>query len=180
VPAYNEELSIVTSITLLLGLKYPEYELVVVNDGSNDRTLQRLIEAFRLVPVPRPFQARLSHEPVLNEYVSLMSDQLRVLDKQNGGKSDALNAGLNASRFPLFCCVDADSILEPNALMRAAKLFVEDRRVVATGGVVRILNGCNVVMVRWSMCMHPVNGWSGFRPLNICAVFWLGAVHGAL
>jgi len=145
VPAYNEELSIVTSITLLLGLKYPEFELVVVNDGSSDKTLQRLIEAFRLVPVPRPFQARLAHEPVINEYVSLMSDQLRVLDKRNGGKSDALNAGLNASRFPLFCCVDADSILEPNALMRAAKLFVEDRRVVATGGVVRILNGCNVV-----------------------------------
>jgi len=174
VPAYNEELSIVTSISLLLRLKFPEFELVVVNDGSTDRTLQRLIEAFRLVPVPRPFQARLSHEPVIHEYVSLMSDQLRVIDKQNGGKSDALNAGLNASRYPLFCCVDADSVIEPNALMRAAKLFVEDRRVVATGGMVRILNGCNLANGKVTDVHAPVKWVERFQAIEYLRGFLVG------
>lgn len=174
VPAYNEDVSIVATVSLLLTLKYPEFEVVVVNDGSTDATLQRLMEAFRLVEIPRPFQASLPHAEVRGEYISFLNDQLRVLDKRNGGKADALNAGLNASRFPLFCCVDADSILEANALMRAAKLFVEDRRVVATGGVVRVLNGCTVVNGKITQIHAPKRWVERFQSIEYLRGFLVG------
>lgn len=144
VPAYNEEATIATSVAQLLELSYPEYEVVVVNDGSTDSTHERLARAFRLVRIERPIALRLGHEAINAIYISIDHPNLTVLVKENGGKADALNAGINVSRFPLFCCVDADSILENDALMRAAKLFVEDREVIATGGIVRVLNGCNV------------------------------------
>lgn len=174
VPAYNEALSIVTSVTLLLSLKYPEFEVVVVNDGSTDKTLEVLTAAFKLVQAPRPFRAVLNHETVCCEYVSLLTDNLRVIDKQNGGKADALNAGLNAARFPLFCCVDADSILETNALMRAAKLFVEDRRVIATGGVVRVLNGCSVTNGRIKQIHAPQRWIERFQSVEYLRGFLVG------
>ena len=145
VPAYNEEATIVTSIRFSLALRYPEYELVVVNDGSTDRTLEVLREEFRLVQIEKPIKIALKHEAIRGIYVSLDHPQLLVVDKANGGKADALNAGINASQYPLICSVDADSLLEEDALMRAAKLFVEDREVVASGGIIRVLNGCTVV-----------------------------------
>lgn len=171
VPAYNEELTIITTVTLLLKLRYPEFEIVVVNDGSNDKTLARLIEAFRLVPIHRPITALLPHQPVRGEYLSLDHENLTVIDKENGGKADSLNAGINVSSFPLFCSVDADSILESDALLRAAKLFVEDRRVIATGGIVRVLNGCTIINgrvaevhapKRWIECFQAVEYIRGF------------------
>jgi cellulose synthase/poly-beta-1,6-N-acetylglucosamine synthase-like glycosyltransferase len=145
VPAYNEEATIATSLHFSLGLRYPEYELVVVNDGSTDRTLQVLREEFRLVQIEKPIKIVLKHERIRGIYVSLDYPNLLVIDKENGGKADALNAGINSSQFPLICSVDADSLLEEDALMRAAKLFVEDREVVASGGIIRVLNGCTVV-----------------------------------
>lgn len=145
VPAYNEEATIVTSIRFSIALRYPEFELVVVNDGSTDSTLEVLREEFRLVQIEKPIKIVLKHEQIRGVYVSLDYPQLLVVDKENGGKADALNAGINASQFPLICSVDADSLLEEDALMRAAKLFVEDREVVASGGIIRVLNGCTVV-----------------------------------
>lgn len=144
VPAYNEEATIGTSIRFNLALSYPEYELVVVNDGSTDRTLEVLRGEFRLVQVEKPIKIALKHERIRGVYVSLDHPNLLVVDKENGGKADALNAGINASQYPLVCSVDADSLLEEDALMRAAKLFVEDREVVASGGIIRVLNGCTV------------------------------------
>lgn len=145
VPAHNEEATIVTSIRFSLALSYPEFELVVVNDGSTDRTLEVLREEFRLVQIEKPIKIVLKHEQIRGVYVSLDHPQLLVVDKENGGKADALNAGINASQYPLLCSVDADSLLEEDSLMRAAKLFVEDREVVASGGIIRVLNGCTVV-----------------------------------
>jgi len=145
VPAYNEEATIVTSIHFSLALQYPEFELVVVNDGSTDRTLEVLRDEFRLVQIEKPIKIVLKHEHIRGIYVSLDYPQLLVVDKDNGGKADALNAGINASQYPLVCSVDADSLLEEDSLMRAAKLFVEDREVVASGGIIRVLNGCTVV-----------------------------------
>ncbi|WP_298440027.1 glycosyltransferase [Geobacter sp.] len=144
VPAFNEEKTIVASIKSLLSLRYPEYEVMVINDGSTDDTLNRLIEEFRLVRIDRPISLIVPHEPLIAKYVSVDHPHLFVLDKENGGKADALNAGINASQFPLFCSIDADSVLENDALIRATRLFVEDREVVATGGIVRVLNGCEV------------------------------------
>lgn len=145
VPAYNEEGTVVTSIRFSLALRYPEFEVVVVNDGSTDRTLELLLSEFRLVPVEKPIRIVLQHERIREVYVSLDYPHLLVIDKENGGKADALNAGINAAQYPLICSVDADSLLEEDALMRAAKVFVEDREVVASGGIIRVLNGCTVV-----------------------------------
>jgi len=144
VPAHNEEKTIVASVMSLLALRYPEYEVVVINDGSTDDTLDRLIREFRLIKIERPISLILPHQEIVAKYVSVDHPQLFVIDKQNGGKADALNAGINASQYPLFCCLDADSVLEDDALVRATRLFAEDREVIATGGIVRVINGCEV------------------------------------
>ncbi len=145
VPAYNEELGIVDSIRSLLALEYPTHELVVVNDGSTDQTLACLIDAFDLVRVERPTPPHVAHKPVRGIYEPRGRLNLVVIDKENGGKADSLNAGMNFSHYPLVCAIDADSILEQDALVKAALPFVDDpRRVVATGGVIRIANGCRI------------------------------------
>lgn len=143
-PAYDEEATIVASVQSLLQLDYAEYEIVVVNDGSGDRTLERLIEAFGLQPFPEAYRVRLPSAEIRQVYRSPQLPNLRVLDKANGGKADALNAGINASRYPLFCAVDADSILQRESLSRVVQPFLEDPYVIASGGTVRVANGCVV------------------------------------
>ena len=144
-PAYNEEAGIVESVHSLLALRYPEHEVIVVNDGSRDTTVARLTEAFDLVPVDKALRDSLATKPVRGTYVSRREPQLWLIDKENGGKSDALNAGLRAARYPYVCAVDADAILEEDALLRVAKPIIDDPDlVVAAGGIVRIANGCTV------------------------------------
>jgi cellulose synthase/poly-beta-1,6-N-acetylglucosamine synthase-like glycosyltransferase len=144
-PAYNEEATIGESIRSVLALQYPSFEVIVINDGSKDGTLQALTAAFDLKPVVRPHEQAVSHRPIRGVYGSPRYANLLVIDKENGGKSDALNAGINLSRSPLFCAMDADSLLEPDALLRAVQPFVDDPyRVVAVGGTIRVVNGCEV------------------------------------
>ncbi len=143
-PAWNEEATIESSVRALLQLVYPEYEVVVVNDGSTDRTLETLVRTFSLVPVPEAYRVRLPVEPVRAVYRSTVHPNLRVIDKANGGKADAVNAGVNAARFPLVCIIDADSILQRNSLHRVAQPFLTRPETVAAGGTVRIANGCQV------------------------------------
>jgi cellulose synthase/poly-beta-1,6-N-acetylglucosamine synthase-like glycosyltransferase len=144
-PAYNEEAGIVESVRSLLALRYPELEVIVVNDGSRDGTLVRLVEAFELVPTRRASRSTLPTAPLRATYASRRHPQLWVLDKENGGKADALNAGVNTARYPYFCVVDADALLEEDALLRVAKPLLDDPDVVvATGGIVRIANGCRI------------------------------------
>lgn len=144
-PAYNESSTIITATRAMLQLEYPDYEVVVVNDGSRDDTLEKLTNEFRLQPFPEAYRQRVPCQPVRGVYRSLRYPSLRVIDKENGGsKADAMNAGINACRFPLFCAVDADSILELDSLRRAVRPFLEDPDVVAAGGTVRIANGCKV------------------------------------
>jgi cellulose synthase/poly-beta-1,6-N-acetylglucosamine synthase-like glycosyltransferase len=145
VPAYNESSTIVTATRALLQLEYPDYEVLIVNDGSKDDTLEKLKTEFNLQPFPEAYRQRVPCKPVRGVYRSLRYPSLRVIDKENGGsKADALNAGINACRYPLFCAVDADSILEPDSLRRAVRPFLEDPYVIAAGGTVRIANGCKV------------------------------------
>lgn len=142
VPCYNEALNVVESVHSMLALEYPNFEVIVVNDGSKDDTLARLVEAFRLVQFSRPFDETLNHAPVRGVYSSPLNERLVVVDKANGGKADAQNAGINVSRAPVFCVIDGDSILEPDALMRASQPFIDDpERVIAVGGTIRIANG---------------------------------------
>lgn len=145
VPAYNEELTIAASVRSLLQLDYPEFEVIVVNDGSKDATLEALVREFAMVPYPEAYWRQIKSAPVRGIYRSTKFPNLRVVDKENGGgKADATNAGINAARYPLFCCVDADGILERASLRRVVAPFQQDPLVIASGGTVRIANGCEV------------------------------------
>ncbi len=141
-PAHNEERNIIESVRSLLTLNYPNYEVIVINDGSKDRTLELLMKEFKLQKLADKIcNLQLSTKPVKGIYVSSTNQNLFVVDKEQGGKADALNAGINVMRYPLFCAVDADTILEKDALIRVAKPMLEDETVVATAGIVRIVNG---------------------------------------
>ncbi len=145
VPAHNEEATIVENVRSMLALHYPRFEIIVINDGSSDATLQTLIETYGLAPISRVHEEEVPHRPIRGIYGSPGYPNLIVIDKENGGKADALNAGINLSRFPMFCAVDADSILEADSLLRAVQPFAEDPdRVIAVGGTIRIANGCRV------------------------------------
>ncbi|MBP3984089.1 glycosyltransferase [Pseudoxanthomonas helianthi] len=144
VPAYNEEKTIVSTVNSLLRLGYPEFEILIVNDGSTDDTLKVVTEAFGLSEFPEAYRDRLKTQPVKRIYASQAFPRVRLLDKVNGGKADALNAGINAARYPLFCVTDADCILQPDSLSRVVQPFLEDARTIASGGVIRVVNGCKV------------------------------------
>lgn len=144
VPAYNEEANIAASIKSMLQLSYPEFEIIVINDGSKDATIAVLKEEFALIEKPAALRIRLETKPIRAIYRSTRFPNLQVIDKENGGKADSLNAGINLSRYPLFCGVDADSILQRDSLQRVVQPFLFDDRVVATGGTVRLANGCEV------------------------------------
>jgi cellulose synthase/poly-beta-1,6-N-acetylglucosamine synthase-like glycosyltransferase len=147
VPAHNEERSIVHSVGALLRLDYPDLEIIVVNDGSSDGTLQQLQRAFRLQAARILYVADLPTAPVQTIYRSLQQQRLLVLDKVAAGcKADAINAGINAASSPYVCVVDADSILEKESLIRImAGVFADPDKVIAVGGIVRVLNGSRIV-----------------------------------
>jgi len=145
VPAFNEELTIVESINALLALDYRPREVVIVNDGSTDGTLALLQRTFQLVPAPLAFVQPLSSEPVRGIYRSASEPDLVVVDKENGRcKADAANAGINAASGALVLNIDADTMIESDALSRAVLPFLEDPTTVATGGGVGIANGCRI------------------------------------
>ncbi|MGH2514600.1 MAG: glycosyltransferase family 2 protein [Ktedonobacterales bacterium] len=144
-PAFNEEIGVLQSVRNMLNLRYPVYEVVIVNDGSRDRTLDVLKEAFQLRKINAAYSPTIATAPVRALYVSTIEPNLTIVDKENGGRADALNAGVNAARMPLVCCVDADSVLERDALLWVAKPFVEQPElVVASGGTIRIANGLRI------------------------------------
>lgn len=144
VPAYNEEGSIVSSVRSLLQLTYPEFEIIVVNDGSKDGTLDSLIDGFQLAPIDEPHRHPLKTAEIRQIYRSRIFPNITVVDKQNGGKADALNAATNLARFPYLCSVDADSILQRDSMKRVMRAFLNDPTTIAAGGTIRIANGCRV------------------------------------
>lgn len=145
VPAYNEEKGIYGSVRSLLSIEYPNYEVIVVNDGSTDNTLQILIDRFDMVEVQRTVRRVLDTEPVRAVYRSKLYDHLYAIDKVNGGKADALNVGINYSSYPYFCSLDGDSVLERNAFAKVMKPILDsDDNVIASGGSIRIANGCKI------------------------------------
>lgn len=186
VPAHNEARNIVDSIRSLLHLNYGSYEIVVINDGSTDDTLARLVEEFDLCPSSEPVRILLRSQPIRCVYRSLSQPNLVVLDKVQGGKSDALNAGLNISRYPLFCSIDADSLIEENALLRLVKPFVEaPQETVAAGGIVRVANGCQVTDGRVVRVGLPKNRLAVMQVVEYLRAFLAGragwsAIHSLL
>lgn len=144
IPAYNEVTTCCETVQALLDLEYPHYEIIVINDGSTDQTLQRLNEHFDLCPALHVNPYQLTTAPVNEVYCSRLHPNVWVIDKENGGKADALNAGLNYCNMPFFCAVDADTLLEKDALRRIMLPFLLNRHTVAVGGIIKVLNGCKV------------------------------------
>ena len=145
VPAYNESAGIYGSIRSLLSIEYPEYEIIIINDGSTDDTLEKLISRFKLIKIRRVVRKQLETKLIKGVYQSTIYPNLLVLDKENGGKADALNAGINCSKYPYFCSLDGDSIIDRNAFLKVLKPIIEsDDEVIASGGSVRIANGCTI------------------------------------
>jgi cellulose synthase/poly-beta-1,6-N-acetylglucosamine synthase-like glycosyltransferase len=174
-PAYNEEAGVVTSVTSLLDLRYPRHEVIVVNDGSTDRTLERLREAFDLVPVRQALRTGLITAPIRGTYVSRRRPSLLVVDKENGGKSDALNAGVNAAANRYICAVDADAILEFDSLLRFVKPIIDHPDVVvAAGGIVRIANGSVVEGGRIVQFRLPRNPLAAIQVVEYIRAFLIG------
>ena len=176
VPAYNEEATIGQSLRSLLLLNYPDYEVVVVNDGSTDGTLQVAIDAFDLVRADVPYERILDTSVIRGVYRSLTHRQLLMIDKANGGKADAINAGVNAARFPLVCVIDADSLLEEHALTRAVLPFLEDPTTIASGGIIRIANGCRVEDGRVVSVGLPSSPLACFQVTEYLRAFLAGRV----
>lgn len=175
-PSFNEEAGCVESTRSVLSLQYPNYEVLVVNDGSSDRTLDRLMDAFELVPANRYPTAELPTAAVRGVYKSTIHPNLWVIDKENGGKADALNTGINFCRTPLFCAMDADSLLEREALIRVVRPFLEDESTIAVGGIIRLANGCRVEagrIARVTLSKHLI---VRFQVLEYLRAFLFGRV----
>lgn len=176
-PAFNEEKTVVPSVRSLLALNYPAFEVVVVNDGSKDGTLAVLQREYGLVQAPVTHTQRVATQPVTAVYRSPIAADIVVLDKVNGGsKADAVNAGLNAARYPLVCVLDADSLLDNDALVRAVLPFIEDARTIAVGGTVRVANGCLVDSGRVTEARLPRNWLARFQVVEYLRGFLAGRV----
>jgi cellulose synthase/poly-beta-1,6-N-acetylglucosamine synthase-like glycosyltransferase len=174
VPAYNEAVSIVESLRSLLTLQYPYYEVVLVNDGSTDGTLQRLHEAYDLYEVPPAVMRRLRTEHVKAYYRSRTWSKLLVVDKQNGGKADSLNVGLDAARFPYVLACDADTLIEPDALLRLARPFLFDQKIAAVGGTIRVVNSCTVEDGRVTDARVDTRWLAGIQTVEYLRAFLFG------
>jgi cellulose synthase/poly-beta-1,6-N-acetylglucosamine synthase-like glycosyltransferase len=174
VPAHNEEVSIVDSVQSLLALQFPEFEIVVVSDGSEDETIERLVGAFALAEQPWASRPDLPTAQVRRTFRSLTHPNLIVVDKDRGGKADSLNAALNMARYPLFAAVDADSLLDGEAILRASRLFVEDETLVAVGGTIRPLNAAVVEDGRITEARIPRKWLERFQVLEYARAFFTG------
>lgn len=176
-PAYNEGLTIVDNVQSLLSIEYNNYDVVVVNDGSKDDSLVKLIEAFDL----RPVHVHVAKEIPFNDINAVYKSNNRayskliVVDKQNGGKADALNAGISVSQNELVACIDVDCVIQPDALLKMVKPYLEERdKIVAIGGVVRIANSCEVEDGRLIKVHLPESLLARFQVLEYMRAFLLG------
>ena len=173
-PAYNEETTIETSLRALLALQYPNLEIIVISDGSKDRTVQVLIDRFSLVPVKTIYEQRIKTKTVRMLYRSSAYPSLVVVDKENGGKADALNVGLSFARGELVCAMDADTLIEGDGLQRMVRPFLYATNVVATGGTIRVVNGSEVKHGRVIRASVPSKLLPGIQVVEYLRAFLFG------
>lgn len=177
-PAYNEGKTIVENVRSLLSIYYNNLELIIINDGSKDDSLQRLIDAYELEPIDFFVNYRITSKPVISIYKSrnAMYSKLKVIDKVNGGKADALNAGINIAANNYLVCIDVDCILEQDALLKMIKPFLEqtDEKVIASGGVIRIANSCVIENGHLVKVRLPQNYLPRIQTLEYIRAFILG------
>ena len=174
VPAHNEEASIKESIRALLTLTYPQLEIVVVDDGSTDETLSILTATFALVEMDPIYDRRIPTKPVRAIYRSHQYPNLVVVSKENGGKADSLNVGLNISTSELTCAIDADTILDPDGLRRLVRPFIRSDDVVAAGATIRVANGCTVTQGRLASERGPHRALAGIQAVEYLRAFLFG------
>jgi cellulose synthase/poly-beta-1,6-N-acetylglucosamine synthase-like glycosyltransferase len=173
-PAYNEEATVVQSIRALLTLQYPDLEVMVINDGSSDTTLQTLVDEFEMYPVYPIYRRRVETQPVTGIYRSAVNPNLVVVDKENGGKADALNVGINVASGDLVCAIDADTLIESDALLRMVRPFLLNEEVVAAGATIRIVNSSEVKAGRVVSSNVPRNPLAGFQVGEYLRAFLFG------
>ncbi|MHB1922691.1 MAG: glycosyltransferase family 2 protein [Chitinophagaceae bacterium] len=177
-PAYNEGPNIVENVRSLLSVYYKNLELIVVNDGSKDDSLSLLIEAYHLKKIPFFIDQQIPTKTVRGVYKSThpIYDKLVVVDKENGGKADALNVGINIASNKYITCIDVDCILEQDALLKMAKPFLEETkaRVIASGGVIRIANSCTIEAGRLTKVRLPEQFLPRIQTLEYIRAFLLG------
>lgn len=177
-PAFNESATIVENIRSLLSLKYNNYDIVIVNDGSKDDCLQKMIEAYDLEITQVTKISKLPHAPIRNIYKSTNKafHNLIVIDKENGGKADSLNAGINYSKAKYVANIDVDCIIEDDALLRMIEPFLQevDYKVIASGEVVRTANNCEVQNGKIIKVNLPNTWLPLFQTLEYLRAFLLG------
>lgn len=177
-PAYNEGLTIVDNIRSLLSLRYVNYEVMVVNDGSKDDTLEKMIAAYDLEKIEREIDPNWKSKPIRGIYKSKHRSfsKLTVIDKENGGKSDALNTGMFLSENKYVGCIDVDCLLLPDALLHVVKSFYRrsEKRVIAVGGVIRVANSCIIEGGKLEEIRLPKNWLARFQLLEYTRSFILG------
>ena len=175
-PAYNEGAGIGESVRSLLVLYYPRLEIVVVNDGSGDDTMAVLADQFELERIHPIYQKQIETKPVVAMYRSLSHPNLVVVDKENGGKADALNAGLCLATGELVCSIDADTLIESDALQRMVRPFLGVDDVLAAGGTIRVVNGCTVKGGRVVSSRAPRGAVASFQVVEYLRAFLFGRV----
>jgi len=177
-PAYNEGANIIENVRSLLSIYYANLEVIIINDGSRDDTLSKLIQAYDLYPTKHFINTQIETKPVRGVYKSRskMYKKLLVVDKENGGKADALNVGINIAQKDYIVCIDVDCILEQDALLKLAKPFLENskKRVIATGGVIRIANDCVIEGGRLVQVRLPRKFLPRVQTLEYIRAFLLG------
>lgn len=177
-PAYNESLTIEANIRALLSLFYHDFEVIIVNDGSKDDSLEKMIKTYDLEKVDFAIHYKIESKRIRGIYKSKKESyhNLLVVDKENGGKADALNAGINIARNDYFVAIDVDSIIESDALLKLTKPFLEetDRKIIATGGVVRIANSCVIEGGQIIQVNLPRKILPGFQVLEYTRAFLMG------
>lgn len=180
VPMYNEEKNIIDSVRSLLSLRYNNYDVIVVNDGSNDTSLKSLVDYFQLEQVDEKASGSLPTRKILGVYKSRNKayKKLILVDKLNGGKADALNAGINFSQSRLVASMDADSIIAPDALQKMVRPFLKntEKRVIATGAIVRIANSCKIEDGSLLKVKLPTNLLARFQTMEYLRVFLLSRI----
>ncbi len=182
-PAYNESKTIKENVHSLLGINYSNFNVIVVNDGSKDDTIKILLEEFDLIESQEKYEAQIKTSHVRGIYISTNPSfsKLIVVDKENGGKADALNTGINVSTYPYVVCIDVDCIMDKDVLLKLAKPFLEegDKRIIATGGVVRIANSCVIKSGKLVSVKAPENFIARIQVLEYLRAFILGRMAWA-
>jgi poly-beta-1,6-N-acetyl-D-glucosamine synthase len=177
-PAFNESKTIVDNVHSLLSLNYPNFEVIIINDGSKDNSLELLIKEFELTKIDYFYNQVISTQKLNGIYKSKRNiySKLVVVDKENGGKADALNAGINVSEKEYFISIDVDCILEQDALIKMIKPFIEagEKKVIASGGVIRVANSCVIKNGNLSEVKLPTNNLAKFQILEYFRAFILG------